>query len=340
MATFERTRAQMVAVVSPGRPAGNTHLLNARRLIARASAPASGGKSPDLTLYTIDGATGTMDPAFDAHVQPLQTWAMSWWEHWQSPDSMEAAIDDARERVIVDGQERWAKVIGPADATVAFAHRIGWRFIDGHTISCDDGSVLDCMLDPPIVIADAVKRAVRRWRLRRIADANPGLIPDEPDFIVPIRAGEGQDSNEHKVIDFPEAFGKLLGSSSTTKLFAAWQPKHRASLISAMSGGQWSQARIASVRGWATDSTCQLCKAQVGTIKHRLQCVHIRPADGWQKPPGATAAIEARIGGHRCDLLNTKGLLAIKVAVPKQKKCQGSSAWLMQPPAVVPDDAS
>ena len=39
-------------------------LATARRVVAAAAAPSTAGKNPDLVLYALDGATGTLDPAF------------------------------------------------------------------------------------------------------------------------------------------------------------------------------------------------------------------------------------------------------------------------------------
>ncbi len=57
---------------------GDSHLEDSRRAIARAASAEGGGKHYELVLYALDGNTGTLDPAFDAHVQPLQSWALAW----------------------------------------------------------------------------------------------------------------------------------------------------------------------------------------------------------------------------------------------------------------------
>ena len=73
----------------------DTQLQTTRGVIARAAAPAGGGKSVDHILHAIDRATGTLDPAFDAHVLPIQTWATAWWEFWRSTRAMQQALADA-----------------------------------------------------------------------------------------------------------------------------------------------------------------------------------------------------------------------------------------------------
>jgi hypothetical protein len=34
-------------------------------------------------------ASGTLDPAFDAHVMPLKHWATAWWEGWNDEPSLD-----------------------------------------------------------------------------------------------------------------------------------------------------------------------------------------------------------------------------------------------------------
>jgi len=99
---------------------------------------------------------------------------------------MQEAIVEAKSKVFAEnGLARWVAVTGPATAAVATASRIGWTFMSGRAILCDDGVVLDCLLDPPIVIAQAVKRALRRSRrLGNIAFLLPQLVPAAVDIFV------------------------------------------------------------------------------------------------------------------------------------------------------------
>ena len=84
-------------------------------------------------------------------------------------------------------------------------------FLSGQQIRCDDGVVLDMLLDPPIVIVQATRQAVRRWRLRNIVRISPHLIPQEPDFEVPHdRSRETPQRLDTFVLDFPESIDYLL----------------------------------------------------------------------------------------------------------------------------------
>ena len=52
-------------------------LHNTRDTIAAGASTETAGKNPDLVLYAIDGAHGTLDPAFDAHAIPIKMWAQA-----------------------------------------------------------------------------------------------------------------------------------------------------------------------------------------------------------------------------------------------------------------------
>ena len=144
------------------------HLERARRSISHAVAAEGGGKSFQPTLYVADGARGALDPAFDAHVRPIHMWALAHWQGWRTPSQLHDAFCEAKGRVLSGTKTLWSKVAGPAAAVVASARRIGWNFLSGSQVECDDGLVLDLLLDPPVVVKNEVRRAVRRWRLNNI----------------------------------------------------------------------------------------------------------------------------------------------------------------------------
>ena len=56
-------------------------------------------------------------------------------------------------------------------------------------------------------------------------------------------------------------------------------------LVSATTGGQWTQARKAAVKSWSTTDRCQLCLHEVGTIQHRFNCRETLPLGGWPRAP-------------------------------------------------------
>ena len=163
----------------------NAHLLDARRVIAKAVAPDAGGKSAELVLYAADGASGSLDPAFDAHCLPLRTWALAHWQRWVPPQHLNEALLVAKAKVNTANGPCWSRVCGPAAALVASACRIGWELISGRNAVTDVGESIDFLLDPPCVVLQAARRSVRRWRLTNITQMFLALIPSEPDVIVP-----------------------------------------------------------------------------------------------------------------------------------------------------------
>ena len=68
----------------------DTMLEQARQAIAYAGSPEGGGKNVDLILALLDGASGTADPAFAAHIPPMRHLAFAVWEAWDD----ERAIED------------------------------------------------------------------------------------------------------------------------------------------------------------------------------------------------------------------------------------------------------
>ena len=220
----------------------NGHLQATRRAIARAVSPEGGGKNFELVLHAADGANGTLDPAFDAHGLPIWMWALAHWEHWLACRYMHEAITYASSKVrIQDGDARWALVTGPSAAVVASASRIGWRFKAGHLLCTDQNEVLDLSLDPPIVVLQETRRAVRRWRLRNIGKLFPHFIPPVPDVVVEAdRSGSKAFGVTTTALSFSESRDGLLQPrhAAHCKVFDGWKPKYRGYLRSAISGGQ------------------------------------------------------------------------------------------------------
>ena len=82
------------------------------------------GRNVDLSYFILDSTTGTLDPAFQAHVLPLVYWAMavflSWAEHEYLGQVFAGIWED------IAGKPRmWSMVRGPTAAVMASAWRIG-----------------------------------------------------------------------------------------------------------------------------------------------------------------------------------------------------------------------
>ena len=277
-----------------------------------------------------DGAAGTMDPAFDAHALPAKAWTLALAQGWQTQTTMNAAVARAKQRVLPPaagdcdatpaGQRTglaplWHRVRGPATALVATLFRIGWAVIDATHLRTDTGHTLNLLLDPACVVVAEVHQAVRRWRTRRLAHALPTIMPDKPDVDL---------SSTHSgcldvFVNYSDVAARLVygrNDKAGTKACMLWAPEHKASLKSAVVGGQWPQARLAGIPGWTNDPRCQLCQAAVGTLEHRHCCPATTPVGGW---PGGTQAATAFVNGLGADrkrLLRTRGLLVAWFRVP------------------------
>ena len=94
----------------------NKMLLQQRRAVAAAITRSSGGGDLDVTLALADGSRhGRVDPAYEAHCQPIVFWAMAVWHEWMPRAALSKMISVARAR-IANAKNHWAKVHGPAAA--------------------------------------------------------------------------------------------------------------------------------------------------------------------------------------------------------------------------------
>jgi len=159
----------------------DTHLHKARTAIATAVSPASGGKNPDLVLLALDSSGGCVDPAFEAHVLPVKSWALAHWQHWQADKILSDAFFAAARKIRQAKRSVWDAVAGPAAAVVATLWRLGWTLLSATRFVTDSGGHVDVTRDSPAAVALAVRDSVRRWQFAKAAAAFPHLIPDTPD---------------------------------------------------------------------------------------------------------------------------------------------------------------
>ena len=182
----------------------NSKLLTTRSKVAAAAAPQAGGKSPELILYAVDGPGGTLDPAFDAHARPLQFWALAWWESWFSADALQQAFDEAARKLLSARGSWWSLVAGPATALLASLRRLGWSMRSAVEVIDDCGSTWRFDRDSPAAMISACHRSVRRWRLQKIGEILPGLIPAATDL------PEAMHTTKTMLIDFSSIFSPLI----------------------------------------------------------------------------------------------------------------------------------
>jgi len=316
----------------------DTHLDSARRLIARAAAPEGGGKDPNLVLYLLDGSAGSMDPAFDAHVLPIVRYAYAWWESWQPTRLLTKAFGAAYSRLNAKNMS-WGVVNGPIAALIMSLARMKWSFIDSMSVTDDLGRVYKLTCDPPCVLASAMKESVRRWRIAKILVKYPTCAPSVPDYADP-RLEDQWVINDgllpHGIVDLIGPIGRLAkGSRRGAKSFEPWEPKHAPSLISAFTGGQWCQGRVASTKAWTDDARCQLCLSENGTLHHRRFCSATMPTGGWPTPVGPAQAGMAMLSTCRSNIALNRGLIFPRIMI-RPAQVEHSFQWLIPPPEDTP----
>ena len=154
--------------------------------------------------------------------------------------------------------------------------------------------------------------------------------------MLPSMVPEEHGSKGTITVDCTQAIGTLLsGKCARPADCPSWLPHCTRYLVSALSGGQWSQSRKAAVPKWGiTDDRCQLCLREVGTLEHRHTCSATMPVDGWNPPlPDDYTTIFPLPLTSRERLLRTRGLLAVTV---ERKELEGEwFTWIRRPPATL-----
>ena len=149
-------------------------LRKTRREVLAAMASNTSGGDMDTEWYTRDGTSGKNDPAFDAHVLPLETLATAWWENWIPQNDLEAAHEHAMARLqhFAKGTAPlWSRVTGPTAAAILTAARLGWVFETARTITTDEGTKIDLGRDSPARVKQFAEESVIRWRTANVLES-------------------------------------------------------------------------------------------------------------------------------------------------------------------------
>ncbi len=267
-------------------------LLRRRRAVAAAVSRRGKGKDLDVVLAMSDEKSrGGIDPAFNAHTAPIVRWAEAVWGGWIRTQALAKAVDRAKAK-LARAKNPWGLVAGPAAATVATAARLGWQLHGAEVMITDRGRRIDLTLDPPVVVKKEVEAAVRRWRWARIVAKHPQL--------------QGGDA------DGEAAFKPLRSLLRDGARNGAWGPAQQSALRSAITHGQWPQARLRAA-GLVDNADCQYCASTAshpgvlppsGTAVHRvLDCPVVAAI--------AKGVVGARWRGHRATRSRARQLLGI-----------------------------
>ena len=163
----------------------DTGLTQWRSSIGKAAAAQIAGKNVEALFIAIDGDTGTVDPAFAAHVQPLRFWTTAIWERWFPRQMFTDAFTGAASKLMAAKCSPWSLVTGPAAAIILTLQRIGWEMASATEATDDMGYTWSFVSDPPAAVMGACLKSVRRWRVIRLGQVLPGLVPGEIDTARP-----------------------------------------------------------------------------------------------------------------------------------------------------------
>ena len=302
-------------------------MLESQRSTASANSSAMGaGKQKDVLLWHADARTGGTDPGFAAHEAPFVSIAKAAWEKWWRPDDgrTEAqkrvlpvcdlgwALGQAVGKVSSMTGSPWAVVTGPFAAVAATAQRLGWEYCGKLRFKTDVGEFVDMEVDSPKAVKGRVRRAVARWRARRIDQQLPGLeLGGRPPVFAGLRAA-------------------AKAPTGKDPFDAVWKSGCSSSLRSAVCNGQWPQARLKSA-GFTLDAQCQLCRASVGTLEHRRVCPATRGARGNTPLPRYLQSTFDELTPCQQKLLLNRGLLASIDLAEHQPAATDSFGWTVEP---------
>ena len=183
-------------------------------------------------------------------------------------------------------------------------------------------------LDPPCVISAAVKRSVRRWRTARIAVTFPHFAHYTT---TRLHAAAGPVTTPNRnVFDHARVLGRALRDIKSGKaLHTLKSPQQTAAmLISAISGGQWPQVRLAGTRRFTDDNRCQLCLSNAGTLIHRYACPATAPQDGWTHQSLQRSKLDLKLDDDQLHTFTTRVVALHFLPVPP--RVQGETlSWLV-----------
>ena len=234
---------------------------------------------------------------------------------------LSAAFTSAKIKLAGAKASPWSMVHGPAAATVATSSRIGWESNDGRHFCDDAGNDWDVAVDSPAAIAEAARRSITRWTLKKVIKEIPSVAPP----IVETGA-------RTLLADLTPALRPLYkGGKRFAKQHPRWSSEHRAYLTSAISGGQWPQERKSHLPNWAEGKRCLLCKEQVGTIAHRKCCRMTLPSEGWPEPSTEVKQFGRGISDVRANNVASRAVLTVAYQRPRPQEESSGWQWISKP---------
>ena len=287
-----------------------TMLKEQRSAMSSASHSANGGRNTMTALWSLDCEGRKVDPTFCAHEQPIFYYAKAYYEKWIPLPMLQNAFDSVSTALASAGF-RWNAAIGPIGATVLTVKRLGWSFSSAHELCTDNGHAIGLLVDSPAFVKQQVTNAVRRMNDAEIDRGTPMLKS----------GGRGA---------VKSGIRKALRGKRNSKTHPLWLAKHKASLRSAVSNGQWPQCRLARA-GLVKDDRCKLCDAAVGTLLHRHHCPCTSDARGsCALDKDCDKHLRAMSPGAK-HLLTTRAMIASTDLTDYQPPAEETFTWIVEP---------
>ena len=245
---------------------------------------------------------------------------------------------DCKSKADATGDHNWNSVCGPAAAMIATCQRLGWRSSDGKVFQDDVGGSLDITLDPPKAFSNAARRSVSRLLTDKMVASVPSAEPKGADvsFHSTFSAENARDGGRRFILVDLTSFLRPLyrGSKKIATRFPQWSACCRGYLTSAVSGGQWPQIRKTKLPNFEATDKCQLCHGAVGTLMHRHACPVTCPPQGWTEHTGEGRRFLGEISADRRYAATTRGVLTVKVPIPKPQVESLCWHWLTNRPDI------
>ena len=216
---------------------------------AKATYRLSRGQNAATTMLALAQAGGAknVDPAFRHHRQVVSAWATGVWDGTPDLDTMQAALRGAIAR-LSRLKRTWCCATDAAATFVLTLLRLGWSAQSARHLTTHVGKRIDLLAVTPKTVGFWVDQATLAWT---DSSANWGNSKD------PL---------------FWEAIRPLF----TSGRLEGWSRWHQHVLVKLVSGGIWTQERLARLRG-VDEDRCQQCHEAPGTMFHRCyECPALR----------------------------------------------------------------
>ena len=112
----------------------------------------------------------------------------------------------------------------------------------------------------------------------------------------------------------------LEGKKKARENLRGWIHECGPYVVSAITNGQWQQARRNKLPGSGGDMSCQLCGDMTGTVMHRHDCWTTKASAGWPALLGDCHRFNNKIGTECANIMKTPATCIVRPPVPVQQE--------------------